>query len=72
MVEESQTIIDQIVIEQSSVTVNIDASKGALKVQQNIQQSMVDINLDSSSTWEKTPVNIEQSAVNVNLSVQKK
>lgn len=36
-------------IEQSSIDVNIDASMGAIKVQQSIQQSLVNIDLDNSA-----------------------
>jgi len=36
-------------IEQSFIDVNIDASMGAIKVQQSIQQSLVNIDLDNSA-----------------------
>jgi hypothetical protein len=40
-------------IEQSSIELNIDASMGAVKVQQSIQQSLVDIDLDYSAGGKK-------------------
>ena len=54
-------------IEQSSVNINfIDASRGAIKVQQSIQQSMVNIDLEGSSSAKKS-INIDQSAVNIDI-----
>jgi hypothetical protein len=46
------------VIDQSMVAVNIDASRGAVKVQQSIQQSLVDIDLDYNNPPQQKSVNI--------------
>lgn len=58
-------------IEQSAVEVNIDASNGALKVQQSIQQSLVNIDLGFSGGFkkeeEKTRADIEQSIINIDF-----
>ncbi len=55
------------IIEQSAVDINfVDASRGAIKIQQSIQQSLVNIDLDYTDTKSKD-VNVEQSAVNIDL-----
>lgn len=60
------------IIDQSAVGLNIDASHGAVKVQQSIQQSLVNIDLDTSNNGggliiEKKAVNVEQSAIDIDF-----
>lgn len=55
------------IIEQSAINISfIDASRGAVKVQQNIQQSFVGIDLDLTTPNKKNN-NIDQSLVVVDI-----
>lgn len=66
-------------IDQSMVSIFIDASGGAAKIQNSIQQSFINIDLDSTNSAANNNnlaannnsggnnVNIEQSAINIDI-----